>query len=207
VKCNNIDFAIEESVRVFLEKRLNCYVYVKNNEGILEELLLKRGFMLIDTMQVLMSPHININNIKYENNKIVVIRIGMDLIPLWIDIFCNSFDALDWKDEVEKIVNSHYKDLVLLLSYTDDNTSKIPIGCAALYHRHGIIGLYCLGTIESFRGKGSAKQIIKISMEIARNEGFSFLFLQAFTNEQFIDFYKKMGFQMLYKKKIYTLSK
>ena len=117
MKCNNIDFAIEESVRVFLEKRLNCYVYVKNNEGILEELLLKRGFMLIDTMQVLMSPHININNIKYENNKIVVIRIGMDLIPLWIDIFCNSFDALDWKDEVEKIVNSHYKDLVLLLSY------------------------------------------------------------------------------------------
>ena len=203
--CNNIDFAIEESVRVFIEKRLNCYVYLKDNEDILEELLLKKGFMLIDTMQVLMSPHVN--NMKYENNKIAVIKIGMDLIPLWIDIFCKSFDALDWKDEVEKIVNSHYKDLVLLLSYTDFNTTKIPIGCAALYHRHGVMGLYCLGTIESFRGKGSAKQIIKISMQIARNQGLSFLFLQAFTNEQFIDFYKKMGFQILYKKKIYTLSK
>src|ERR671938_1477953 len=55
ISCHDIESAIEESIEVFLDNGSNCYVYVQDNDIKLEERLLKMGFTLFDTMQVLKS--------------------------------------------------------------------------------------------------------------------------------------------------------
>jgi hypothetical protein len=202
VSCRDIDSVIEESIRIFSERGLNCYVCISDYDKYLENILLKNGFCLIDIMHVL---KFDLNNAENNEYKIQVIKIDLHSLPVWIDVFCKSFDANDWKSEVEKVVNLHFKELTLLLSYTNDSCSKIPSGCVALFNRYNLMGLYCLGTLCPFRGQGMAKKMVKICLRIARQEKLDFLFLQTFSKEGLIQFYKRVGFQIAYNKKIYVL--
>jgi GNAT superfamily N-acetyltransferase len=194
---------LEESIRIFSERRLKCYVYIDDSDAMVEKILLENRFTLLDTMQAFRS---NINKIQYENHKINVDKIDIALLPVWIDVFCNSFNALEWKSEVERILKMHFNELTLLVAYVKSNSSQIPAGCALLFNLHELTGLYCLGTVPSFRRQGLARKIIKVSLDIARQQSTGFLILQAFTNEGFTDFYNRLGFQLVYKKKIYVLN-
>jgi ribosomal protein S18 acetylase RimI-like enzyme len=193
---------LHNSIRVFSERRLKCFVYIDDSDIIVESILLKNKFTLLDTMQAFKS---NVNKIQYQNQKIYVDKIGMDLLPVWIDVFCKSFNALEWKSEVQRILKKHFNKLTLLVGYIKSNSRKIPGGCALLFNVDGLTGLYCLGTIESFRHQGLATKIIESSIEIARQQSARFLICQAFTNQGFAEFYKRLGFQLVYKKKIYVL--
>ena len=201
MSCSDNESAIDECVRIFLNKRTNCYVYVTDDSRKLESILLKKRFTLIDSMSVLRSN--TTNNIEYDNKVIDVIEIDEDSIPIWVDVFCHAFDVLDWKSEVERIIKSHFKELTLLLSFLN-NKNSIPAGCAALFNRSSLIGLYCLGTLPAYRGQGIATKMIKVALGIAQQRQLNFIFLQAFANEGFISFYNKIGFQTLYKKRIYA---
>jgi GNAT superfamily N-acetyltransferase len=192
--------ALQNSVRAFSERGLKCFVYIDDSHALMEAILLKNKFTFLDTMQGFRS---NMNKIRLENQKIHVDKIGMDLLPIWIDVFCKSFNALDWKSEVHRILETHFDKLTLLLGYIKSNSSQIPAGCALLFNKHRVNGLYCLGTVQSFRHQGLAGKIVEASLDMAKKQNNSFLICQAFTNEA--DFYKKLGFQLVYKKKIYTL--
>jgi len=193
--------ALQNSVRVFSERRLKCFVYIDDSDALMETILLKNRFTLLDTMQ---GFRCSINEMRLENQKIHVDKIGMALLPLWIDVFCKSFDALELKSEVQGILKKHFNKLTLLIGYVKRNSSQIPAGCALLFNTDGLTGLYCLGTIESFRHQGLAKKIIGSSIEIARQQSASLLICQAFTKQGFAEFYKRLGFQLVYKKKIYV---
>jgi N-acetylglutamate synthase-like GNAT family acetyltransferase len=202
--CSDTGSVIDECVKIFLKKGINCYVYVTDDNRKLEGTLLEKGFTLIDSMSVLKCTT---NNIGYDNQNIDVIKIDRDSIPIWIDIFCHAFDVLSWKYEVERIIKSHFKELTLLVSYLNNNKNNVPAGCVALFNRSNLIGMYCLGTLSSFRGHGIATKMIRVALENAQQRGINFIFLQAFANEGFIDFYNKIGFQTVYKKKIYAFLK
>ena len=193
---------LRNSIRLFSERRLKCYVYIDDSDCVLESILLKNKFTLLDTMQVFRS---NVDRVQqYQNQSFYVDKIGMDLVPVWIDVFCKSFDALELKSEVQGILKKHFNKLTLLIGYVKRNSSQIPAGCALLFNTDGLTGLYCLGTIESFRHQGLAKKIIGSSIEIARQHSASLLICQAFTKQGFAEFYKRVGFQLVYKKKIYV---
>jgi GNAT superfamily N-acetyltransferase len=205
IQCNNVDIIINKASKIFLERGMACYVYVDENNDRLERLLLHIGFEFVDTQQVLRMP---LQSVEFENHNINVEKIGRNSLPIWIDIFCKSFGIIEWQDEVEKILERHFKELTLLLSSIQNNNSKkIPIGCAALLDRHNVVGVYCLGTIPAFRGKGSAKKLLEFSLQVTLEEGVDSLILQTFTNEGLITFYRKFGFDLLCKKKIYALAK
>jgi GNAT superfamily N-acetyltransferase len=201
--CDNVRSVLKEAARIFSERGLKCYVYIDDSYTVLEKILLETRFTLLDTMQAFRS---NINKIQYENQKIYVDKIDIDLLPIWIDLFCKSFNALEWKSEVERILKMHFNELTLLVAYIKRNSTQIPAGCALLFNLHGLIGLYCLGTIPSFRRQGLARKIIKVSLDIARQQSATFLICQAFTNEGFAEIYERLGFQLVYKKKIYVLN-
>jgi GNAT superfamily N-acetyltransferase len=200
---DDVRSVLEESIRIFSERGSRCYVYIDDSDAILEKILIENRFTLLDTMQAFRS---NINKIQYENHKIYVDKIDIALLPVWIDVFCKSFNALEWKSEVERILKMHFNELTLLLAYVNGNPSQIPAGCALLFNLHRLTGLYCLGTIPSFRHQGLARKIIKVSLDIARQQSACFLICQAFTNEGFPEFYKRLRFQLVYKKKIYVLN-
>jgi GNAT superfamily N-acetyltransferase len=190
--------ALQNSLRIFSERRLKCFMYIDDSDAMMEAILLKNKFTLLDTMNCFRS---NMNNMHLENPNIHVEKIGMDLLSAWVDIFCKSFDALDWKSEVHRILRTHFNALTLLIGYIN----QVPAGCALLFNKNRVNGLYCLGTIDSFRHQGIAGKIVKASLDLAKNSSNSFLICQAFTNEGFTEFYKKLGFQLVYKKKIYAL--
>jgi GNAT superfamily N-acetyltransferase len=200
ITCSEIDTAIDEGVRISLKKGIDCYVYVPDDNRKLEDMLLGKGFTLVDSMSVL---RCTTNSIEYDNNTIDITKIDIDSIPIWVDVFCQAFDIQNWKNEVQRIIQSHFKELILLVSYIK-NKSNIPVGCTALFHRCCLIGLYCLGTVSGFRGQGVATKMVKVALEIAQQSGLDFIFLQAFANEGIIGFYNKLGFQTIYKKKVYA---
>jgi hypothetical protein len=209
--CLNVDhdaniaarLVLRNSIRLFSERRLKCFVYIDDSDSVLESILLKNKFTLLDTMQAFRS---NIDKVQYQNQSIYVDKIGMDLVPVWIDVFCKSFDALELKSEVQRILKEHFNKLTLLIGYVTRNSSQIPAGCALLFNTARLTGLYCLGTIESFRHQGLARKIIGSSIDIASQQSASLLICQAFTKQGFAEFYKRLGFQLVYKKKIYVLN-
>jgi GNAT superfamily N-acetyltransferase len=200
ITCSDINSALEECIRIFFKKGINCYVYVADDNRKLEDMLLRKGFTLVDSMSVL---RCTTNSIEYDNNTIGITKIDIDSIPIWVDVFCHAFDIQNWKNEVQRILQSHFKELILLVSYLK-NKSNVPVGCTALFHRCSLIGLYCLGTVSDFRGQGIATKMVKVALEIAQQSGLDFIFLQAFANEGIIGFYNKLGFQTIYKKKVYA---
>jgi N-acetylglutamate synthase-like GNAT family acetyltransferase len=204
IRCYDSESAIEESIKIFFEYGSNCYVYVHEYDRILEDKLLKMGFTLLDTMQVLKYGN---KKSDHDNDKIHVSTIDINSMPIWIDVFCRSFNVIEWKSEVERIIKTYFNELTLLVSFIEDNYSMIPVGCAALFNRYDLMGLYCLGTVSPYRGQGLAKEIIRFSSDIARQHKFAFLFLQTFSNDGFIHFYRKTGFEVMYEKKIYMLNR
>lgn len=170
--------------RVFWEKGMDCYLYFR---------VAPQSLRVVDTMHVLQSAGAG-----KGGNVVQVERSG---IQTWVDIFCESFGVPDWKAEVKRIVTRHFAKLTLLTGYVDD----MPAGCAALYKENGLTGLYCLGTLPRFRGKGVAKNILLHAQHMAKADSAP-LFLQTLESYGLLDYYKKMGFKIAYQKTICQLS-
>jgi hypothetical protein len=49
--------------------------------------------------------------------------------------------------------------------------------------------------------------MVGLSLEIAQQQGINPLFIQTFTNDGLLFFYKKLGFRIVYKKKVYALKR
>jgi len=203
--CEDATAAIEEASNVCLRKGMDCYVYIHDKNTDVQNCLSAAGFKWIDTMQTLRAES---ERVEYDNEKIHVVRVDLRSIPSWVDAFCRSFDALEWKSEVKEKIDLHFKKMILLLSYFRVSDSSIKqAGCAALFPNQGLMGLYCLGTISNFRGRGVAKKMIDVSLRIAQQRGLDLLFLQTFTNEGLFPLYKKLGFRFVYKKRVYALKR
>jgi GNAT superfamily N-acetyltransferase len=144
----------------------------------------------------------------YETNTIKDIEIEeVDKHDLdeWIDIFCNSFDSLSIKNEVTSIISKHYRKLALFVARYNLNQRMYPVGCCLLFEKNNNIGLYCLGTIQHFRKKGVARQLIGNAIKIAKDNDYNTLVVQTLTEEKYDEFYKKLGFRTIYEKMLYSL--
>ena len=212
--CEDIRDIIENAARICLRRGMDCYVHVHDKNTDVQNSLLEAGFQWIDTMHVLRADwdkveHDDIyESDKCDDSKIHVVRADLRSASDWVDAFCRSFDVLEWKSVVKEKIDLHFKKMILLLSYFRVNNTYAELaGCAALFANHGIMGLYCLGTISNFRGRGLAKKMIGVSLQIAQQKQLDFLFLQTFTNEGFFLLYKKLGFRSVYKKRVYALKR
>jgi GNAT superfamily N-acetyltransferase len=144
----------------------------------------------------------------YETNTIKDIEIeevDKNNLDEWIDIFCNSFDSLNIKDEVTSIISKHHRKLTLFVARYNLNQRTYPVGCCLLFEKNNNIGLYCLGTIQHFRKKGVARQLIGNAIKIAKDNDYNTLVVQTLTEEKYDEFYKKLGFRTIYEKMLYSL--
>jgi hypothetical protein len=181
--CPDPAAAARRIAKTFWQKGLDCYLYDSDHS------LAGKGFDQIDTMYVLRAGSSGAAGKK-------VVRIDRSLLPVWIDMFYRSFAVPEWKGEVERIVNANFDELELLLSYD----GKVPAGCAALYVKNGMTGLYCLGTVSQLRKKGLANDILATAVRLHDN-----LFLQTLGSEGLLPFYEKAGFTVACTKRIYVL--
>jgi ribosomal protein S18 acetylase RimI-like enzyme len=179
------DVSIEKVARVFWQEGMDCHLYFRSRPP--------RGLHRADTMHVL----------KASENAAPAGRVEVCRqpdIPVWIDVFCRSFSVPWWKDEVARIITKNAGRLELLLAYHGGR----PAGCAALYTKNKVTGLYCLGTLPRFRSMGIATSILQGAKALAKSD---FLFLQTLASENLLGLYKKAGFTTVYKKSICVVSR
>jgi GNAT superfamily N-acetyltransferase len=144
------------------------------------------------------------NKYVFKSDHIDVDIIDRNHLYNWIDVFCKSFDSEHIKDEVTNIISKHYQKLTLLVAHHNLDKVKYFVGCCLLYEKKESIGLYCLGTIQHFRRKGVARELIASAVRIAKNNDHNLLIVQTLTKEGYEGFYKKLGFRTIYKKMLYS---
>jgi hypothetical protein len=181
--CSDPAAAARRIAKTFLQKGFDCYLHDSDHS------LAGKGFDQIDTMYVLGAGSSGAAGRK-------VVRIDRPLLPVWIGVFCRSYSVHEWKGEVERIMNVNFDRLGLWLSYD----GKMPAGCAALYCKNGIAGLYCLGTVSQLRKKGLANDILATVAKLHDD-----LFLQTLGSEGLLPFFEKAGLTVVYTKRIYML--
>ena len=157
------------------------------------------------TMKI-MGFDVNNNYVLNTTKKIEIEQVYNHNLEEWIDIFCNSFDSLNIKDEVTRIISKHHRKLTLFVACYNLDQGRYPVGCCLLFEKNNNIGLYCLGTVRDFRNKGVARQLIGNAIKIAKDNDYNTLVVQTLTEEKYDEFYKKLGFRTIYEKKLYTFN-
>lgn len=183
---------IDEALVLFEKNKTQPFVYVLDNPK-LEELLLEKNFRLHDVLYVLkksVSSEVRHNSVHHITRK--------DSL-LWAEVFCKSYDCLDWIEEVNSIVRNSISDVEYLVD-SDYNAS-----CVALYEKNSILGLYCLGTIPEHRKKGLAKSLINYALNQVLHKNLDFLMLETYARDNLLKFYSNLGFEQIYEKKVYTI--
>lgn len=183
---------IDEAVILFEKNKTQPFVYVLNDQK-LEELLFQKKFRFYDTLYVLKKPTLVGVNLPQVHH------IAKKDSLLWAEVFCKSYDCLDWIDEVNSIVQNSVSDVEYLID-SDYNAS-----CVALYEKNSILGLYCLGTIPEHRNKGFAKSLIDYALNLVRKKNLDFLMLETYARDNLLKFYTGLGFEQIYEKKVYTI--
>ena len=180
----------------------SLYVHLISNN---EKNSVKFSIPKFGTMKIL---GLDLNNdyaLRSESDQIEIDVIDKNHLYSWIDVFCTSFDSIHIKDEVTNIISKHYQKLTLLLAHHNNlDQVKYPVGCCLLYEKKESIGLYCLGTIQHFRRKGVARELIASAVRIAKNKGHNLLIVQTLTKEGYEEFYKRLGFRTMYEKILYS---
>jgi GNAT superfamily N-acetyltransferase len=194
VRCKESEM-LERAEREFTQMRVKPFVHSLSNEKLKAELQ-KRGYVVYDTMSVLL--HEGRYAIKHAPD-ISVERATSDRVGEWADVFCAAFDAEGWKDEVWRRVHDAFDRMQLFVAYLRNS----PVGCTALFESNSLLGLYCLGTLERYRGRGIATALLSVAAEIAKENDLK-LFLQSFRSEGFVNYYVKRGFTQIYTKDIFT---
>lgn len=183
---------IDETLVLFEKNKTQPFVYVLDNPK-LEELLRKKNFILYDTHHMLKksaTSDVECGPVHHITRK--------DSL-LWTEVFCKSYDCLDWIEEVNSIVRNSISDVEYLVD-SDYNAS-----CVALYEKNSILGLYCLGTIPEYRKKGIAKSLINHALNQVRHKNLDFLMLETYAHDNLLKFYSNLGFEQIYEKKVYTI--
>ena len=195
ITCKEFCAMLDSAESEFEKRNVKPFVYYMSNERLKTELQ-KRGFVLYDTMSVLLYE--SRYKLKYSAD-ISVEKVGRDKMAEWIDVFCSSFNSENWRDEIVRRVSNSFEKFQLYVAYVKSS----PAGCVTLFEKNSLLGLYCLGTLTKYRGKGIATALISISADIAKESDLK-LFLQSFKADGLINYYVKRGFTQIYTKEIYT---
>jgi GNAT superfamily N-acetyltransferase len=184
----NCDVPYEQVARVFWDEGIDCHLYFFRSRP-------PQNLRVEDTMYVLRL----VKKKAESGSNIRVAECKPSEATTWVNIFCKSFSVPEWKDEVARIITTANakRRLDLLLAHKD----SAPAGCAALFTKNDMIGLYCLGTIPAQRNKGVARSILNYAKALAERRGLP-LFLQTLGSENLLCMYKSAGFEIAHTKAI-----
>jgi len=195
IDCKAFDAMLESAEREFAKRKVKPFLHCLSNDRLKVELR-KRGFAIHDIMSVLLYE--GRYRLKYTQS-ISVEEASREKLDVWFDVFCQSFNAENWREEIKRRVRNSLDKMQLYIAYERNS----PTGCVALFEKQSLLGLYCLGTLAQYRGKGIATALLSKSIDIAKENNLK-LFLQTFKVDDLISYYVKRGFTQIYTKEVYT---
>lgn len=191
VTCQN-EKMIDEILFLFRKYNTRPFVCVLDNLDF-EKFLHEKKFTVYDIQ------HVFKKSFTPDAKDLSVRRITKKDSFLWSEIFCKSFDCYDWIDEVNYIVRNSLDKIEYLID------EKYNASCVALYEKHSMLGLYCLGVLPEKRKNGLAKLLTNYALNLVKKRNLDFLMLETYEHDNLLEFYSKLGFENVYKKKIYTI--
>ena len=188
IKCLD-DKMIGEALGLFEKYHTVPYFYLHARED-LEKVLAGKGFRLYDVQRVLAA--------KPSHHATAALRVGAGGAMRWAETFCSAYDCMGWIGAVSKVVQGTSDKIEY---YLDEQCTS----CVALYEKGQVLGLYCLGTVPRARRRGQASLLVDFAAGEAGRRGLDLLVLETYERDGLGDFYDRLGFGEVYRKKIYTI--
>ena len=182
------DKEVGDSLQLFEKHGSVPYFYLLERPD-LEKDLQERGFRLYDIQRALAR--------KPGGKATGVRRIVEGGALEWSKVFCSAYDCAEWEAVVARTVR---RTLDKIEYYLDEPGTS----CVALYAQESLLGLYCLGTVPGERGKGHATSLADFAAGEASRRGLDFLVLETYERDALAGFYSRLGFEEVYRKKVYT---
>ncbi len=139
-----------------------------------------------------------------EASDVIVHRIGAGQVDLWVRIFAESFAVMHYQNK-EYLARAQQLPLQTKVELFLADLDGEPAGCAALYTKNGVGGIYSVGTLPKFRKRGVATALLKTAVQKSKTFGNHWTILQVFREGGPVDFYSHNGFELKYVKSIYIL--
>ena len=206
----NINCSSQEAAEVlhrvasrFRRKRITqCFFFTPlTSPSGFKEILENNGFKDWDHLHVMEYTGSETN---LQKNSILVKRVGMESMKKWVRIFSNSFDVpLSQVQEhtVRTRVLFPRSDIDFYIAYVRGKA----VGCAALYSKNNVGGIYALGILKEFRDQGVASDMLNAVVKRSKERKNDSLILQFLMNDNLEIFYRENGFEKIYSKTIYLL--
>jgi|TARA_B100001964_G_scaffold174704_1_gene192383 GNAT superfamily N-acetyltransferase len=208
----SINCSAQEAVEVlhrvasrFRRKRITqCFFFTPlTSPSDFKEILENNGFKDLGHLHVMEYTGLETN---LQENNILTKRVGMGAMKKWVRIFTNSFD-IPLSQVQEHTVRNRIlfprSDIEFYIAYIRGKAA----GCAALYSKNNVGGIYALGTLKEFRNQGVASSIlntiVKRSKEL-KNDSLILQFLMK-DKDNLESLYRENGFENVYSKTIYLL--
>jgi GNAT superfamily N-acetyltransferase len=154
--------------------------------------LVKAGYKIVDVMTVMRA----VGNVPSKESAVAV---GPASSPEnWSRAYLSAFYGdLELMPVVDKIVRrlKGSDSTTLLEARVGDQVG----GVLAIYRSSRLAGVYCVGTVKRFRGRGVAEALLVRARQVASSEGRT-LFLQSLRSDGTGEYYVKRGFRSLYRK-------
>ena len=139
-----------------------------------------------------------------EEDNIMVRRVGMEAMKKWVRIFASSFEIPLSQVQEYSVRNRLLfprSDIDFYIAYISGKAA----GCAALYSKNSVGGIYILGSLKEFRNRGVASSILKAAVTRSKERNNDSLILQFLQKDALVSFYRNNGFKKVYSKTIYRL--
>jgi len=158
------------------------------------KLLLRRGYNITDRFLVL-----RLVGAIPKPVGVTCRVVGMEKLDEWCDTYLRAFYGelsllKSVVGSVKKALEEGRTSLVLA------SVRRKPAGTLAIYRRRGLSGVYCVGTIPEFRGRGVATALLRRAKEVT--DSGTTLTLQTFLSDSLESFYYKRGFELAYSKDV-----
>lgn len=192
---NKLDDVIDKAIAYFKKAGVRPSVFV--TERSIENYLVSKRFKHIDDFNVMKLKKFVPN----ERRVAEVFAIDANTLADWVKTYIASFDiAQRFKQEVlRRSKMSLNKGCALYLAKVRGE----PSGTTLSYHENGVTGIYCVGTLPKFRGRGIASKMLEVAIKDSEKRGDHMQCLQNLEGDKVREFYEKRGFETVFVKRVY----
>jgi len=205
VQAKDIDIFIENMFSEFRRRSVfqpAFYVSSLSRPKNIVKILVSKGFRIYDLMYIMSLKSRVKSSSKKSNRELVIEPVNKETVKTWAQVYARTFDIEE--DALLAIIECSQnafasKNTNLYIGYV----KKEPVAVGALYSQDQVSGIYCLGTLESFRGRGIANTMISRLVDDSFALGSKDVCLQTLHNDGLKDFYRKRGFSIDLTREIY----
>lgn len=195
LECSAVPNHLAEAEKLLRRSGMPLTVTVNQSCSSARKTLTNSGYRTSETMiSMVLSRHPRI----VGNAEVRVREMSARTVDEWAEAYLLSFYE-------DRTLLPHTSRVVRRLvrnrsaSLLEARLGKAVAGVLAVFRTPRLAGVYCVGTVPSFRRKGVAGALLAQASEIAAAEGRRMM-LQTLTSDDAEGFYKKRGFVELYRK-------